>query len=225
MPLTPANVHEVAFKKPSIGKRGYDEEEVDAFLDEVERELARLVEENEELRAQMERGLGAGGGGGGDLDRRTAARLADIKAQLEQAYREKVAAENNVRAVQAELERRQTNTGGMPILGGDDRQSGVLMMAQRTADGYLTDARREADKYLSEARAKADDLTRQARAEADTIESEAHQFHQQAIGNLNAERTALLHGLEDLANMEQDYRSRLRAHVLSQLRDMGEVPG
>ncbi len=25
MPLTPADVHNVAFKKPSIGKRGYDE--------------------------------------------------------------------------------------------------------------------------------------------------------------------------------------------------------
>ena len=43
MPLTPADVHNVAFKKPPIGKRGYDEEEVDAFLDEVERELARAV--------------------------------------------------------------------------------------------------------------------------------------------------------------------------------------
>ena len=60
MPLTPADVHNVAFKKPPIGKRGYDEEEVDAFLDEVERELARLIEENNELRAQVERGGGRG---------------------------------------------------------------------------------------------------------------------------------------------------------------------
>ena len=58
MPLTPADVHNVAFKKPPIGKRGYDEEEVDAFLDEVERELARLIEENNELRATAERGGG-----------------------------------------------------------------------------------------------------------------------------------------------------------------------
>src|SRR5262252_8319292 len=56
MPLTPADVHNVAFKKPPIGKRGYDEDEVDAFLDEVERELVRLVEDNNELRAQAERG-------------------------------------------------------------------------------------------------------------------------------------------------------------------------
>src|SRR6476620_9770301 len=51
MPLTPADLHNVVFKKPPIGKRGYDEDEVDAFLDVVEAELARLIEENNELRA------------------------------------------------------------------------------------------------------------------------------------------------------------------------------
>src|SRR4051794_11509144 len=56
MPLTPAEVHNVAFKKPPIGKRGYDEEEVDAFLDIVEVELSRLIEENQELRARMANG-------------------------------------------------------------------------------------------------------------------------------------------------------------------------
>src|SRR3954470_21107367 len=55
MPLTPADVHNVVFKKPPIGKRGYDEDEVDAFLDVVEAELARLIEENNELRSSVGR--------------------------------------------------------------------------------------------------------------------------------------------------------------------------
>src|SRR5829696_8628567 len=54
MPLTPADVHNVAFSKPPIGKRGYNEDEVDAFLDLVEAELARLIEENNDLRTQVE---------------------------------------------------------------------------------------------------------------------------------------------------------------------------
>src|SRR5215470_5532977 len=54
MPLTPADVHNVAFSKPPIGKRGYNEDEVDAFLDLVEAELARLIEENNDLRSQVE---------------------------------------------------------------------------------------------------------------------------------------------------------------------------
>src|ERR1700759_1378992 len=54
MQLTPADVHNVAFSKPPIGKRGYNEDEVDAFLDLIEAELARLIEENNELRSQAE---------------------------------------------------------------------------------------------------------------------------------------------------------------------------
>ena len=36
MKLTPADVRNVAFSKPPIGKRGYNEDEVDQFLDLVE---------------------------------------------------------------------------------------------------------------------------------------------------------------------------------------------
>ena len=53
MPLTPADVHNVAFSKPPIGKRGYNEDEVDAFLDLVEGELTRLLEENADLRQRL----------------------------------------------------------------------------------------------------------------------------------------------------------------------------
>ena len=67
MPLTPADVHNVAFSKPPIGKRGYNEDEVDAFLDLVENELTRLIEENSDLRQRIEEldhELAAGGGAG-----------------------------------------------------------------------------------------------------------------------------------------------------------------
>jgi len=104
MPLTPADVHNVAFKKPPIGKRGYDEEEVDAFLDEVERELARLIEENNELRAQVERGGRGGAPAGPSADPRMAAELNDIKSQLDRVQRDKSAAEQAARQMQAELE-------------------------------------------------------------------------------------------------------------------------
>ncbi len=53
MPLTPADVHNVAFSKPPIGKRGYNEDEVDAFLDLVEQELTSLIEENADLRQRV----------------------------------------------------------------------------------------------------------------------------------------------------------------------------
>ena len=67
MPLTPADVHNVAFSKPPIGKRGYNEDEVDAFLDLVENELTRLIEENADLRqrvTELDQELGTARAGG-----------------------------------------------------------------------------------------------------------------------------------------------------------------
>jgi DivIVA domain-containing protein len=218
MPLTPADVHNVAFKKPPIGKRGYDEEEVDAFLDEVERELARLIEENNELRAQVERGgRGAPIGAGGDA--RLAAELNELKAQLDRTQRDKAAAEQAARSMQAELE--QLRSQG-PAMAGDGEQQAlrVLMMAQRTADDHVADARRESDTMLSEARAKADEVTREARAKAEALERDARQRHQEAMGGLDAKRTALQKHIEELKQFEREYRTRLKAYLESQLRDL-----
>ena len=50
MALTPADVHNVAFSRARVGKRGYSEQEVDLFIDLVEQELVRHIEEDAELR-------------------------------------------------------------------------------------------------------------------------------------------------------------------------------
>jgi DivIVA domain-containing protein len=224
MPLTPADVHNVAFKKPPIGKRGYDEEEVDAFLDEVERELARLIEENNELRAQVERGGRGGAPAGPSTDPRLAAELNDVKAQLDRVQRDKASAEQAARQMQAELEqvRSQGPVGGGAAGGGDGEQQAlrVLMMAQRTADDHVADARREADKLLSDARGKAEEVTREARAKADALERDARQRHQEAMGGLDAKRSALQKHIEELKQFEREYRTRLKAYLESQLRDL-----
>lgn len=219
MPLTPADVHNVAFKKPPIGKRGYDEEEVDAFLDEVERELARLIEENNELRANLERG-GGGGGAARSGDPRAAQENSDLKAQLERAQRDKSAAEQAARSMQTELE--QFRAAGAEAGGGDGEQQAlrVLMMAQRTADDHVSDARHEADKLLTDARTKAEEVTREARSKAEALERDARQRHQEAMGGLDAKRNALQKHIEELKQFEREYRTRLKAYLESQLRDL-----
>src|SRR3954447_6764452 len=98
MPLTPAEVHNVAFKKPPIGKRGYDEEEVDAFLDIVEVELSRLIEENNDLRARIGSGQPAAAGGAGGAD---PAELAAAREEMAAAREENGRMQNRI----AELER------------------------------------------------------------------------------------------------------------------------
>ena len=59
MPLTPEDVANKQFTSTRL-KPGYDETEVDEFLDEVEAELTRLYRENDELRSK----LSAAGRGG-----------------------------------------------------------------------------------------------------------------------------------------------------------------
>src|SRR3954452_11825769 len=150
MPLTPADIHNMAFKKPPIGKRGYDEEEVDAFLDEVEQELIRLLEENGVLRDQIERG---GGGAGPASTMVLNNEFADLTRQLERMQEARARAEQNARSVQAQLERArsQMSSGALPTIGDDDRTSRVLQMAQRTADDHMRDAQRESDALLTTA--------------------------------------------------------------------------
>src|SRR5438132_13615885 len=53
MPLTAEDVKNKQFT-PTRFKGGYDEKEVDDFLDEVEAELSRLTRENTDLRARLQ---------------------------------------------------------------------------------------------------------------------------------------------------------------------------
>ena len=62
MALTPADVHNVAFSRPRIGKRGYSEQEVDLFIDLVEQELTRYITEDAQLRNLNEELRKRGGG-------------------------------------------------------------------------------------------------------------------------------------------------------------------
>jgi DivIVA domain-containing protein len=215
MALTPADVHNIAFKKPPIGKRGYDEEQVDAFLDELEQELIRLIEENNDLRGLIGRGGPPAGAG---ADPRLAADLDAVRAQLDRVQRDKAAAEQAARALQAELE--QARTRGGPVARDREQALRVLTMAQRTADDHVGDARREADSVLSEARSTAQQLTGEARAKADALERDARQRHQEAMGGLDAKRTAAQQQIDELKAFEREYRSRLKAHVESQVRDL-----
>src|SRR3954467_4009442 len=58
MPLTPEDVQKKQFSTVRF-KEGYDEEEVDAFLDEVEAELRRLLADNQSISRQAQQPVAA----------------------------------------------------------------------------------------------------------------------------------------------------------------------
>ena len=227
MPLTPADIHNVAFKKPPIGKRGYDEEEVDAFLDEVEQELIRLLEENGALRDRMDRGGGGMPGGSPAQTMVMSSELADLSAQLERLQEARNRAEQNARGMQSQLERVRSQTapsGSFAQVGDDDRNARVLMMAQRTADEHMRDAQRETEDLITSARSKAEQLTSEAQLSAATIESDARRNHTEAMSAIGAKRAALVDEIDRLGQLAQSYHAALNNHVTQQLQELNSAP-
>ncbi|GAA1042017.1 hypothetical protein GCM10009557_67100 [Virgisporangium ochraceum] len=66
-PLKPRDVRRVEFSKPPAGRRGYDETEVDLFLDVVEQSLSMLYHEIALLRGEPTAPGGVGARAGGQL--------------------------------------------------------------------------------------------------------------------------------------------------------------
>ncbi|BAX94589.1 DivIVA domain-containing protein [Mycobacterium shigaense] len=98
MALTPADVHNVAFSRARVGKRGYNEQEVDLFIDLVEQELIRHIEEDAELRHRNAELRNRDGG----LKKREA-ELAQREAALQQRESELRKREAQTRKHQAQL--------------------------------------------------------------------------------------------------------------------------
>jgi DivIVA domain-containing protein len=195
---------------------GYDEEEVDAFLDEVEAELDRLIQENEELRAKLAEVLR---GGGKPSIPALSSPLSDPKPDM------MVPEPPQERRPEPMMDRMYTVEDNM------DTAARVLSLAQQTADQAIADARREADETLGRARREADEvltkarrqaeqITGDARARAESLERDAQERHRQAMGSLVQQREELERRVDDLRAFEREYRSRLKAYLEGQLRDL-----
>jgi DivIVA domain-containing protein len=216
MPLTPADVRNKQFSTTRL-RPGYDEEEVDAFLDEVEAELDRLIQENEELRAKLSEVLR--GGKVPALNAPHAEAPADLMAEPPRHEPERIAPPEPVMMPTR------------PVEDNMDTAARVLALAQQTADQAIADARREADETLGRARREADDIltkarrqseqiTSDARARAESLERDAQERHRQAMGSLVQSREELERRVDDLRAFEREYRSRLKAYLEGQLRDL-----
>ena len=146
--------------------------------------------------------------------------MADLKTQLDRMVREKAVAEQAVRQLEGQLDQVRASGGAMPAGDGEQQALRVLMMAQRTADEHISDARREADTLLTDARTKSEEMTRDARSKAEALERDARQRHQEVLSSLDSKRDALQKHIDQLKQFEREYRTRLKAYLESQLRDL-----
>ncbi|WP_328611407.1 DivIVA domain-containing protein [Amycolatopsis sp. NBC_00345] len=249
MSLTPADVHNVAFSKPPIGKRGYNEDEVDAFLDLVETELARLIEDNNELRQQVEQLDNELESTRGELENAKVSgpppvreepsrRLAPVPppaSAMEQTQAHSMvggdSGEPNVQAAKVlglaqEMADRltaeaKTESDGM-LAEARTKSEQLLSDARAKSDSMVNEARTRAETMLNDARTRAETLERQARDKATTMERESQRKYTETMNNLNAEKGALGKKIEELRTIEREYRTRLRGFLESQLRELDD---
>ncbi|BCQ08775.1 cell wall synthesis protein Wag31 [Mycobacterium heckeshornense] len=235
MPLTPADVHNVAFSKPPIGKRGYNEDEVDAFLDLVEAELTRLIEENSDLRqrvSELEQELAtARAGGGAQPTEAMPLYRPEPEPQPAPAAPDDIGQDQAIKAARVlslaqDTADRLTSTAKVEAekLLADARVNAdhIIAEARREADATIAEARQRADAMLADAQTRSEAQLRQAQEKADALQADAERKHSEIMGTINQQRSVLEGRLEQLRTFEREYRTRLKTYLESQLEELGQ---
>lgn len=227
MPLTPEDVRNKLFTTVRL-REGYDQTEVDEFLDEVEAELIRLHKDNDDLREKL---AAVGRGEPVDVEAPAAAddSVAPAAAEAPEPGREEPASTEVVAAPTAPAARSEPQQ--IILRTAEEVPEGaarLLAMAQRTADATVAEARTDADRMLAEARegserlaadakGKADQLDRETRARSAALDTELAEQRRTVLSKLEEERHRLAAEVETLKAFEREYRGRLKSFLEGQL--------
>lgn len=204
---------EVFSKKfqPTKFREGYDQDEVDDFLDLVVGTLRALYSENDELKAKLARAeqeLAAANGGQS---------APDATAQMEPVAptpEPEVAAspepepepEPEPQAAPAAPAPAAPQSGNEP-----EAATAMLALAQQLHDQYVRDGQAEADRLVNE-----------ARSEAERVTKETEDQRTRTLNQLEGERSLLERKIDELRLYERDYRARLKTYLENLL---GELEG
>ncbi|MEX5301587.1 DivIVA domain-containing protein [Kocuria sabuli] len=211
MALTPEDVINKRFQ-PTKFREGYDQDEVDDFLDEIVVELRRLNQENADLKQQLE-----------TAGRPVAPRDAAPSAGSEPGP---AAAEHPADERPAGAEPIEARSAGpvaepaapavaetTPATGAAQSAAGVLAMAQKLHDDYVAEGTAERDRLVAEARVQAEELVEDAR-----------RTREETLTALRDEEAELQRRVAGLRGFEQDYRDSLRGFIQDQLHDLETTP-
>ena len=190
MTLTPEDVHKKTFTPVRL-REGYDMGEVDQFLDEVEVELTRLHQENDDLRSKLDDASASAARGREPADGLRRSRRSAPPAPVVRPFPRRPAP-----------------------------RPGCWRSPPRTPTSWSPRRRTSADKIVSEATTKAERLERgqgEGRAARDggpDPRREARRRDLAAQGRscsaeLERDKDNLARELEDLRAFEREYRSRL----------------
>ncbi|WAH97905.1 DivIVA domain-containing protein [Arthrobacter sp. MMS18-M83] len=209
MALTPEDVVNKRFQ-PTKFREGYDQDEVDDFLDEIVVELRRLNQENDELRKKLAEGgnpVPASAAAAPVVEKVPAPVKADKDAQAKAEAEAKAAdADKKKEPAVAAAPAPAALSAGSPSA---ESAAGLLAMAQQMHDKHVADGEQQKEKIIAE-----------AQIEASSLVNDAQDKSRKILGALEQQRSVLERKVEQLRGFERDYRSRLKAYIEGQLRDL-----
>lgn len=195
--VSPADVQNVLFSRAGIGPRGYDEGEVDFFLDRVQAELSRLLGEKVALRdevAALRDQLGSGGDAVPRRDEASAQAVKVLSAAQQTADQYVADAESYTKRLAEE---------------GRERYERTVEEAVARAKAIVEQARAEAEATLAAAAAA---------AEEGTVDAGTRPVS--ASGVSDASTAELEQQAAYLRTFGQVTRAQLRAYLEALLRDV-----
>lgn len=247
MTLTPQQVREKQFNTVKM-RTGYDMDEVDSFLDDVEAALGSLLVENDDLRAQLaqkpaapvtssdaEKKLAEADKKAAEADKKLSDALAKLaEAEKKAADADKKLAEASEREKAAETKlteaRRMatantvapTTTAPAPAAAAAAAMAAPAPAPAAPAPA-TDDVPGRAFAMLEAAQRTADETVSSAKAEADSILAKAREDASKVTGKLDEQRASLEAKVNDLRNFERSYRTKLRDTISGQLAELDKV--
>ncbi|MFK3670280.1 DivIVA domain-containing protein [Leifsonia aquatica] len=228
MALTPEDVVNKRFQ-PTKFREGYDQDEVDDFLDEVVVELRRLGQENEELKqrlvaadsriAELQRSSGSPAATPAPV----AAAPAVDNGELTRLQQENEELKQRLAAAQQES---AAAAAAAPVAAAAAAPTFAADSANdpNATNNLLQLARRLHEEHVREGVEKRDSLIAEGHATAARIVAEAESKQRAQISALDQERTQLERRIDELRTFERDYRQGLKGYIEGQLRDLDAQP-
>jgi DivIVA domain-containing protein len=192
-------------------REGYDQDEVDDFLDEVVNTLRAVTSENEELKSKLaaaeERVKELSREGASSSD--TAAAQAVPTAQPEPVP--PTPGPEPVREPEPEPVAARVSAAAAPAQRTSEPESatGMLQLAQKLHDEYVRSGQEEGDRIISEAKSQATRIVR-----------DAEETSNRTLSALEQERSLLERKIDELRVFERDYRTRLKSYLENLLGDL-----
>lgn len=201
MPLTPEDVVNKRFQ-PTKFREGYDQDEVDDFLDEIVVELRRLTQENEDLRQR----LLASESRIAELQRSGAGLVAEINSGTAESALVSTSA-IAPSAVSAFPEATQD-----PSTLDTSNTNNLLQLARKLHEEHVREGLAKRDALIAEGHATAARVVREAEAQ-----------QRADMSRLEQEKALIEHRIQELRSFEREYRLKLKAYIENQLADLEEA--